>query len=120
MKTFPNRPARARLITACLLLAAAMLPVLSTPVMAAEAANRYRIGDVSAAKSTGGPYRLDTYTIDDGGGVSSDVRYHLQGSIGQSDAQPAASDARYSLQGGFWPVVNPREALIFSSGFENP
>jgi hypothetical protein len=120
MKMFPDRSARARLIVACLLLAAASLLVLSTPVRAAETANRYRIGDVSAAKSTGGPYRLDTYTIDNGGGVSSDVRYRLQGSIGQSDAQPAASDARYRLQGGFWPAVIPPEVLIFRSGFESP
>jgi hypothetical protein len=115
MKTFPNLSARA-----WLMLAGLLLVVASTPVPAVDTADRYRIIAAAVAKSTGGTYRLDTYTIDNGGGASSDVRYRLQGSVGQADAQPAASDARYRLQGGFWPAASATEALIFRSGFENP
>lgn len=120
MKILPDLSERAWLILACLLLAVSLLLMLSSAVHADESADRYRIGDAVVARSVGGTYRLDTYTIDNGGGVSSDARYRLQGSVGQSDAQPAVADARYRLQGGFWPAANIAEALIFRSGFENP
>jgi hypothetical protein len=111
---------RAWLILACLLLVAALLLVLSSAVHAGESGGRYRIGDAVVARSTGGTYRLDTYTVANGGGISSDARYRLQGSAGQSEAQPAATDARYRLQGGFWPQAGPAGSDIFKSGFENP
>lgn len=120
MKILPDLSERAWLILACLLLAVALLLMLSSAVHAGESADRYRIGDAVVARSVGGAYRLDTYTIDNGGGVSSDARYRLQGSVGQHDAQPAAADARYRLQGGFWPQAGPLGTSIFKSSFENP
>jgi hypothetical protein len=120
MKILPGLSERAWLVLACLLLAAALLLMLSSAVQAGESADRYRIGDAVVARSVGGTYRLDTYTIDNGGGISSDARYRLQGSAGQSDAQPAAADARYRLQGGFWPEGGAVGSGIFNSSFENP
>jgi hypothetical protein len=120
MKTLPGLSERAWLILACLLLAAALLLVLSSAVQADGSGDRYRIRDAVVARSVGGSYRLDVYTVDNGGGVSSDARYRLQGSVGQSDAQPAAADARYRLQGGFWLEAGPAGSDIFKSGFENP
>jgi hypothetical protein len=49
-----------------------------------------------------GPYQIDWYTIDGGGGTSTGGRYVLTGTIGQPDAGYSA-DARYELLGGFWP-----------------
>jgi hypothetical protein len=120
MKILPGLSERAWLIPARLLLAAAMLLTLVSAVHAGESGNRYRISDAVVAKSTGGPYRLDAYTIENGGGVSSDARYRLQGTVGQSDAQAVAVSPRYRLQGGFWPEGDAANTGIFKSSFENP
>ncbi len=119
MKILPGMSERAWLILPCLLLTAALLLKLSSPVHAGESDDRYRLSDAVVAKSAGGTYRLDTYTFDSGG-VSSDARYRLQGTVGQSDAQAAAASPRYRLQGGFWPEGGAAGTGIFKSSFENP
>jgi hypothetical protein len=49
-----------------------------------------------------GPYRIDWYTIDGGGGTSSGGPYVLTGTIGQPDAGWSSSGP-FELLGGFWP-----------------
>jgi hypothetical protein len=54
------------------------------------------------ARSAGGdPYDLSWYTIDGGGGLSTDGTYTLHGTLGQPDAG-VMSDGSYTLIGGFW------------------
>jgi hypothetical protein len=52
-------------------------------------------------------YTIDWYTIDGGGGTSTNGPYSLTGSIGQVDASGSMTNGPYSLTGGFWvlPVV---------------
>jgi hypothetical protein len=67
-------------------------------------------------------FRIDTATIDGGGGRSAAAGFVVAGTIGQPDAdplQPASADA-FRLVGGFWPqraaLVSDR---IFANGFES-
>jgi hypothetical protein len=53
-------------------------------------------------KSSGGPYVLDWYTIDGGGGTSSGGAYTLSGTIGQHDASTPLTGGAYTLGPGFW------------------
>jgi len=46
-------------------------------------------------------YDLSWYTVDAGGGTSSNGTYTLDGTIGQPDAG-TMSNGSYSLIGGFW------------------
>lgn len=48
-----------------------------------------------------GPYEIDWYTIDGGGGTSTGGPYTLKGTIGQPDAA-YSSGGNYELLGGFW------------------
>ena len=47
---------------------------------------------------------IDWFTIDGGGGTSTNGSYVLSGTIGQADAG-AATGSGYSIAGGFWPGV---------------
>ena len=49
-----------------------------------------------------GPYHIDWYTIDGGGGTSAGGQYVLTGTIGQPDAGWSSAGS-YELLGGFWP-----------------
>jgi hypothetical protein len=60
-----------------------------------------RAASAAPAKSSGGPYVLDWWTVDGGGGLSTGGVYSLRGTIGQADAVRAACGA-YQLAGGFW------------------
>ncbi|MCC6190695.1 MAG: hypothetical protein IT318_16825 [Anaerolineales bacterium] len=51
--------------------------------------------------SSGGPYVLDWWTVDSGGGTSTGGIYSLQGTIGQPEAGRAACGP-YRIGGGFW------------------
>jgi len=75
----------------------------------------------AAAKSSGGPYRVDTYRIAAGGGASAAGRYQLQGTIAQHEAQAATTSPRYRIEGGFWPATSGGSAsALFGNGFEAP
>jgi hypothetical protein len=55
------------------------------------------------------PYSIDWFTIDGGGGVSSNsqpstINYQLSGTIGQPDAGKL-SGGSYTLDGGFWGIL---------------
>jgi hypothetical protein len=50
-------------------------------------------------------YSIDWYTIDGGGGTSTNGQYSLSGTIGQPDANPQPmTGGNYSLTGGFWSL----------------
>ena len=49
-------------------------------------------------------YSIDWFTIDGGGGTSTNGQYSLSGTIGQPDAG-VMSGGNFTLQGGFWGVV---------------
>ncbi len=46
-------------------------------------------------------YSIDWYTVDGGGGTTSDGVYEISGTIGQPDAGTVLS-ADYAIEGGFW------------------
>ncbi len=50
------------------------------------------------------PFAIDSYTIDGGGGTSTNTQYAVSGTIGQPDAGTLAG-GQYALQGGFWSIV---------------
>src|SRR4026207_502216 len=57
-----------------------------------------------AIAQSGGPYTLNWFTIDGGGGTSTGGVYSLSGTIGQPDAGRLSGGA-YTLEGGFWGIV---------------
>lgn len=69
-----------------LVLAAVVLPILTTTALAQEP-----------------DYTLDWWTVDGGGGrwASAEEQYALYGTVGQPDAR-VWSDGKYTLVGGFW------------------
>ena len=50
-------------------------------------------------------YSIDWFTIDGGGGTSTNGQYSLSGTIGQPDASGAMSGGNYSVTGGFWALI---------------
>jgi hypothetical protein len=50
-------------------------------------------------------YSIDWYSIDGGGGVSSNGQYVVNGTIGQPDAG-TMSGGTYSLTGGYWSLLS--------------
>ena len=56
-------------------------------------------------------FTLDSWTIDGGGGTSSDSRYTLQATIGQSDAG-SVNNARYTLSTGYWDSVEEHKVYL--------
>src|SRR6185436_15120868 len=59
---------------------------------------------LSAFAQSGGPFTLNWFTIDGGGGTSTGGVYSLSGTIGQPDAGRLTGGA-YTLEGGFWGIV---------------
>ena len=49
-------------------------------------------------------YSIDWFTIDGGGGTSTNGQYSLTGTIGQPDTG-AMTGGNFTLQGGFWGVI---------------
>ena len=49
-------------------------------------------------------YAIDWFTVDSGGGTSTNGQYSLTGTIGQPDAGTMSGGA-FTLQGGFWGIV---------------
>ena len=50
-------------------------------------------------------YRVDWFTIDGGGGLSSNGQYTLHSTIGQPDASTLMSGGTFTVAGGFWSFV---------------
>lgn len=68
--------------------------------------------------SSGGPFTLERYTIDAGGGESSGGAFILRGTSGQHDAGEVLMGGAYDLRGGFWAGVNNPNGTIFRDGLE--
>ncbi len=49
-------------------------------------------------------YSIDWWTLDGGGGTSTNGTYSLSGTIGQHDAGGPMTGGSYSLTGGFWAL----------------
>jgi hypothetical protein len=73
---------------------------------------------VSARISTG--YDLSWWTVDGGGGKTSDDGYILMGTIGQLDAGPVLSSGGYTLIGGFWPGALTQYRIYLPVVLKNP
>jgi hypothetical protein len=58
----------------------------------------------AAIPTTAQDFSIDWYTIDGGGGTSTDAVYTVTGTIGQSTAGNVSGDG-YSLDSGFWGVI---------------
>ena len=56
-------------------------------------------------------YSIDWYTIDGGGGTSTNGQYSLTGTIGQPDASSAMTGGNYSVNGGFWAFAAAIQTL---------
>lgn len=59
-------------------------------------------GLIMTAIAVGGTYNLSWYTIDTGGGTSTNGALMLNGTIGQHDAGGPMTGGSYALTGGFW------------------
>ncbi len=51
-------------------------------------------------------YSIDWFTIDSGGGTSTNGQYTVSGTIGQPDAGGAMNGGNFSLAGGFWSLLS--------------
>jgi hypothetical protein len=56
-------------------------------------------------------FTLDWWTVDGGGGTSSDGRFTLQSTIAQPDAGQMSSRT-YTLLSGYWDVSGPNEVYL--------
>jgi len=50
-------------------------------------------------------YSIDWFTVDGGGGTSTNGAYQVSGTIGQPDAGAPMTNGIYSLTGGFWSLT---------------
>ena len=55
-----------------------------------------------AALAAQQPYRLDWWTVDGGGSLSTGGDYSLRGTFAQPDAGPSVAGGNFQLEGGFW------------------
>lgn len=99
-----------------------MVRVRSSTVLGVSGACALAFAVVASGQS-GGAFRIDKSTLDDGGGRSAQGNYTLDGTIGQADAGPAPggemSGGAFRLQGGYWPdTETPAGDSIYSNGFE--
>jgi hypothetical protein len=75
--------------------------LLVTLLLCLVAGSAPRLATAAPALSSGGPYQLDWWTVDAGGGTSTGGSYSLTGTLGQPDAGQQACGI-YELAGGFW------------------
>lgn len=63
-------------------------------------------GALAAAQANA--FRIERWTLDNGGGVSAADQYRLAGTIGQPDASRVMGGEGYSLTGGYWGLMSDR------------
>lgn len=73
-----------------------------------------------AFSQTFAQYKINNYTINNGGGEMIGGNYEMNSSIAQVDASATQTGGNYSLNGGFWHEKDntPQPELIFTNGFE--
>ncbi|MCP4359714.1 MAG: hypothetical protein GY796_17035 [Chloroflexi bacterium] len=47
-------------------------------------------------------FSMDWWTVDGGGGSSSDAQFTLSGTVGQPDVGSEMRDGEFTVSGGFW------------------
>lgn len=60
----------------------------------------------------GNGYDLSWFTIDNGGGTSSDANFSVIGTIGQPEAGTTLTAGDYTLTGGFWLGEKPGDESL--------
>ena len=65
---------------------------------------------ITAAQAGG--YRIEWWTLDNGGGESAADRYSLAGTIGQPDAGAALQGGVYRLTGGYWGAIGRYKIIL--------
>ncbi len=63
-----------------------------------------------AAQANG--YRVDWWTLDNGGGASAAGRYTVTGAIGQPDASAAMQGGVYCVTGGHWGAAGSYKVFL--------
>lgn len=63
----------------------------------------------------GGPFAIDWFTIDGGGGTLTGGNFAITGAIGQHDAG-RTSGGQFCIDGGYWPVGLPPLCLGDADG----
>ena len=61
---------------------------------------------VLASSALAQSYNIDWFTIDGGGGTSTNGQFSVRGTIGQPDAGGAMSGGNFSVTGGFWSLIS--------------
>ena len=56
-------------------------------------------------------FSIDWFTIDGGGGTSTNGNFLLRGTIGQPDAGPVMTNGQFSVTGGFWALPTAVQIL---------
>ena len=56
-------------------------------------------------------FSIDWFTIDGGGGTSTNGNFSLSGTIGQPDAGPVMTNGQFSITGGFWALPTAVQTL---------
>jgi len=56
-------------------------------------------------------FSIDWFTIDGGGGTSTNANFSLSGTIGQPDAGPVMTNGQFSVTGGFWALPTVIQTL---------
>jgi hypothetical protein len=95
------------------------------PLLILQGRSRWAVVLLLVCNSAFAQYSIDWFTVDGGGGTSSDSVYEITGTIGQPDAGSVAS-GNYVIEGGFWSdleavpgpslsieLVSPSSALVF-------
>jgi hypothetical protein len=72
-------------------------------------------------KATGGPYEIERFTFDGGGGTAAGGAFQTEGALGRPDAGTALSGAGFEVVGGFFVgdgAPPPSGDVVFGNGFE--
>ena len=56
-------------------------------------------------------FSIDWFTIDGGGGSSTNGNFFLSGTMGQPDAGPVMTNGQFSVTGGFWALPTVIQTL---------
>ena len=63
-------------------------------------------------------FKIEGFTVNNGGGKSESATYNITASIGQADASQKLIGNTYSVTGGFWSTTN-NDDVIFKNSFED-
>lgn len=74
---------------------------------------------MAAPSLAAGPYRLLGGVASGGGGHSQGARFAIEGTVGQTAAQPSGAGAgRFAVEAGFWAFAPAASGQLLADGFE--